>query len=810
MIRVTELRSALRTFRRDPLTSSAAILALALGIGATVTLFSAIDAVLLRPLPVADQERLVILWHSLPAADQPFSEVAYADFQELRRQTRTFEDMAAMNAVTGELSWGTGPDRLRVPGRAVTWSFFETLGVRATLGRTFREADDRPGAPGVVVIGHGFWQGTLGGDPGILGRSVIVDGVPSRVVGVLPPGFEYPRGVQVWTPVAPHVPAAALGRAVRWMVVVGRLRPDADVPQARAEVDVIVAALDAELARMLKLRPETRRTVVTPLVEDLVGRTRPALSVLLAAVALVLLIACADVGGLLLVRGTARQRDTAVRIALGAGRWQILRLHLTESLVLAAAGGALGLLLAAWGVHAIVALGPRDVPRLEQAVLDLRVFAVALAVTGLTALLCGAVPVLQSRRTSLEEALRDGGRGSSEGPGAGRLRGFLVATEVAFALTVLATAALAARSFAHLRGVDLGYDARNLLTLELDGAPEPAQERGAVVRRVLDRIEALPGVQSAAALSLRPLWGTVGLDWLFTLEGQAPEDAARNPIVNLEEVTPGYFRTMGIAVREGRPIDERDAKGAPPVAVVGERLARRCWPGQSAVGKRLKIPYPDTMLHDTWLTVVGVVSDARYRELHTARHDLYLSAMQGTSSLKHLVVRTEGDPAALVPLIRTEVPALGGDLQVNDVQPMAAIVSQALGGPRFGTVLLGVLASVALVLASVGIYGIVAYSVVRRTREIGLRMTLGASRGQVLRLVARETLVPAAVGVGVGLLGAAAAGRGMAGLLFGVAPTDPVTLAVVALLVAAVAVAATCLPALRALRMDPARALRHE
>jgi putative ABC transport system permease protein len=802
-----DLRYALRSLRSRPLLVVVAVMVLALGIGASTAVFSVVDAVLLRPLPFADASRLVVAWQRSPDHSVPFIEVSYADYLDWRQQARAFESMAIIPTVNQGFMLA-GEEPAQVQGRLVSGNFFDVLGARALLGRPLRPDDDRVGAGRVVVLGHGLWQRRFGADRAVVGRKIAVDGTPMELVGVMPPAFRYPPNAQMWTPVVPAIPDVVANRGVYWAIVVGRLASGAGVAQAQVELDGIAA-------RIAKGFPDAAAdaAVVTPLTDEFFGSARPALLVLLAAVLLVLLVACANVSALLLARAADRQREIAVRLALGASRGRLVRQLFCESALIALAGVAGGIVLAQWSLDTLVALVPADVPRLQDAAIDARVLAFTVALAAGAALLAGLAPALLASRPSLTDALEGGARAAGPGSAQRRLQGLLVGAEAAVALVLLAGAGLMAQTFQNLRRMDLGYDPRHVLALEV-AAPhgkyaKPAEWRS-LYETLIDRIDRLPGVEASAGVFLRPLWGQMGNDWLFTVEGQSDADSRRNPHVNLEAVTPGYFDAMRIPLRQGRAFTDRDAEGAPGVAIVSDGFARRYWPGQDPIGKRLKTPLPGSRYDLTWLTVVGVVADARYRELQAARLDLYLSFLQSPYGPKHLVVRTAGDPLAVASSVRAIVRGTDRDLLAEDMTSMEAVVEAALGGPRFGMQLLSAFALTALALAALGTYGVMAFLVGRRTREIGVRMALGARGTDVLNLVMGQGMRPVLAGLAVGMAGSLALGRALSTLLFGVAPHDALTMAGAAAVLAAAAAVACYFPARRAARLDPAAALRRE
>ena len=805
---IQDVRFALRSLLRRPLLFAVAAGALALGIGASTAVFSVVDAVLLRPLPFAEPERLVILWQSIPSRNAPYVAVSYFYFQEMRGRSRSIAGMAAMPNVNSGFTIG-GSEPVRVQGRLVSGNFFDVLGVRPAQGRTLSEEDNKVGVPRVVVLSHGLWQRRFGGDPRLVGRTVEVDGTPMTIVGVMPREFGYPAGADLWTPVVPAIPEEVAKPNVAWAVLVGRLAPGTTLETVRDELD----AINAEQLRIHAPSAPPVKIVVTPLAHEIFGPARRALPLLLGAVLLVLLLACANVAALLLARAATRQREIAVRMALGASRARLVRQLLAESSLIALTGGLAGTVLAVWGLHALIGLVPAEVPRLQDAAIDPRVLAFALAVTAVSALAAGLVPALLASRASLTEDLADGTR--SVGPAAGqvRARAVLVATEAAVALVLLAGAGLLTRTFQNLRGLDLGFDPRHVLAAEMvgpHGKYEKVEERRQLYRTLLERIDALPGVEASALASQRPLMGSEGWDWPYRVEGQSEADGERNPALNLQMVTPGFFRALGMPLRQGRTFDGRDTAGVPTVVVISEALARRAWPGQDPIGKRLQVPLPTAPYTPTWMTVVGVVGEARYRELQMTRLDFYMSYLQSEPAIGQLVVRTAGDPAALAPALRTAVRSVDAQLMLTDVASMTAHVDAALGGARFAMRLLSGFAGAALLLAALGIYGVVAFVVSRRTREVGIRMALGARAADVLRLVLTQGMMPVLIGLAAGLALSLGLGRLSAGLLFEVPPHDPATLATAAAVLTAAALLACALPARRAARIDPAQALRDE
>jgi putative ABC transport system permease protein len=800
-----DLAHALRRLARRKGFTLVAAATLALGIGGSVAIFSVAHAVILRPLPYADPERLVLGWQRDLERGQAFVEMSYPTYRHWRVANAVFDELAGLPSTNQSWTLSGRGEPVALVGRLVTSSFFRVMGIAPALGRVLLPEDDRRGAARVVVLGHACWRDRFGADPSVVGRAIVLDRELFTVVGVMPEGFAYPEDAELWSPLVPGVNELAEQPGVWWMSAIGRLKPAVSLAQARREM-----ASFAERYNLETYKVKGVTAVLTPLADGVFGPTRPALLALLGGTGLVLLVACANVAALQIVQLSERSSEMALRAALGASRGRLARGLLAESLVLGLVGGLLGVAGAAAFVPVLVALSPSDVPRLADAALDREALVVAVALTLLTALATALGPILVLERRSLREALAGGSRVA---PGGSRLRASLVAAEVGLALVVLVGAGLLLRSFAALRDVPLGYDAARVLAVEAgpseDRYPEPERQRQ-YVDALVARLRALPGVESAAAVTLRPLWGTVGMDWPFTLEGQSPKDAERNPLLNFETVTPDYFRTMGIPLRRGRAFDERDRDGQPGVIVVSEAFARRSWPEQDPIGKRLKLPLPPTRYHDAWLSVVGVAGDARYRELQATRFDLYMSYQQSNHRTHHLVLRLRGEPPGLSAAIVREVRAHDPEATAPALVPLTEAVGRALAVPRFAARVFSGFGLVALVLAGLGLYGLVAHSVGRRTREIGLRVTLGARPADIVRLVLREGVAPALVGAALGTLAALAAGRLLSRLLFGVSSGDGVAFASAAALLVAVSLLAAALPARRALAVQPAEALRTE
>jgi len=814
---IKDLLYSFRLLRRSPGFAIAAISTLALAIGASTAVFTVVNAVLLRPLPIDEPDRVVVIWPRERANPTTVGEISHWAFRNWQERTRTFERLAAIGSVNWGFTLREGEQRIRFSKAAVSASFFSLMGTRAALGRTLLPEDDRRGAPAALVMSHGTWIGRFGGDPRIVGRRLLSsDGVAHTVVGVMPADFDYPRGAELWAPVVPELAGIKLGDqgaldapwfGVLW--VMGRLKPGVTIDAARDEVSGFIARNEGRA-----FGPDSE-AVLTPLRDHIFGKSGPALAALAGCVALVLLIACANVAALLIVRAGARSQEFAVRLALGAGRWRILRQMLADALVLSLIGGAAGLVVALWTVKGLVAVAPPDVPRLDAVRFDVRSVAFAWLVCIIAAALAGLGPGLHASRWNLADTLK---AGSARLTRSRSLRRGFVAVQIALGLALLVGAGLVGRSFVNLLRLDLGFQPRHVVTLDVSVPEVPAERYNNFYMRLLERVRAIPHVEAAGAIFLRPLEHTsIGTDASVLLEGQSmdPKDRAaeQNPGVNYETATPGYFRAMGMRLLRGRAFTDADTARAPQVVIVSERLARRLWPGQEPIGKRLLHPNSpeDSQGRRIWSTVVGVVQDARYRGLNDVRYDLYVPFLQQPADLvKHLMVRTSGDPGSVAAAIRAEARRLEPTAMVDRVRTMDEIVGQAVAPWRFSSSTLGILSVLALGLAMLGVYGIVSQSVIERTREIAVRVALGALPRDVVRLVLREGMVMTVIGVLAGLTAAIVVGRVMGALLFGVGPIDPVTFGAMAALLTMVSVAATLIPARRALRIDPASALRQE
>ncbi|HKK27897.1 MAG TPA: ABC transporter permease [Gemmatimonadota bacterium] len=798
-----DLRYAVRQLRRHPGYAAIVAVTLALGIGANTAVFSVVDAVLLRPLPYGNADRLVRLWSAYPSRGEDRGTTSKPDVEDWRAGSRTIESMGAWTAIhaSGLVTMREGtPSELET--EYVTPGFFETLGVPAARGRALRAADhDRGGNDHVVVLSYGAWQRLFGGEEGVIGRTVTLSAKPWTVAGVMPRGFSYPRpGIDAWVPLE-VIPESGIPRLrqVRFLSVVGRLAPGATPASARREMGVIAG-------RLARAYPDADRELtavsVQPLRDQIVGSVRPAMLAILGAVGLVLLIGCVNVAGLALARSEEREREIGIRSALGAPRAAILRQLLVESLVLAGLGGALGLLLGAWGTRAVVALAPSGLPRLGDVTVSGRVLAFAAAVSLVSALASGLLPALRASRTDPAGALGESSRGGTAGRRAGRLRSALLVGEVALVALLAVGAGLLVRSYAAVRSVDPGFDPRGLLTLRVSAQGDDYKT---FLEQALRRVRDVPGVTSAAIGRPLPLGPHTfrGEGITFTIAGRPTPPEGQEPSADLRFVSPGFFRTMGIPLLSGRTFTDGDDADGPPVVVLSRSAARKYWGDRNPVGQRILVGRGSAQ-------VVGVVDDVKQVRLEEeATPAAYVPFAQTGRRGMSFVVRTDA-PAAVVDPIRKAIWSLRPNQPIQDVASMATLVDAATAGRRFSMALLGAFAGLALLLAAVGIYGVVAYTVSRRVREIGIRMALGAGPSAVVRLVVWRSLGLVALGAAAGLAAAALAGGVLGPLLYGVGRLDPWAFGGAAAVLLVVAAAGGALPARRASRVDPLVAIRTE
>lgn len=799
-----DIRFGLRLLTRNPSVTALSTIALALGIGGSTLIFSVVYAVLLKPLPVADPERLVWIWSSIPSRNLPFSFTAYSTFAEWNAGSPSFASMSAYAPASATLLVGNEPERLDV--LRVNASFFPMLGVAPVAGRNFLAEEDRPGAPRVAILSHGLWERRFGSDRTVVGRSIHLDGESVAVAGVLPRGFAFGavesampnRTADVYVPLAHSTAPGTRGAPSPSVGVYGRLKPGVPLERAQAEVDAVSRRLEVDYADLKGTRAQVWR------VRDFAVRdVRLSLLVLFGAVGLVLVIACANVANLLLVRASVREREIALRTALGAGRGRILRQLLTESVLLAVCGGAAGLALAAAGTQLLPRYAPERIPFLKHVTLNGRVVAFALLTTLLTGVLFGLAPALAAFRARLSETLKEGSLAAGESRGRHRFRGAVVVSEVAIAMLLTIGATLTMRTLLRLQATNPGFDAEGVLTASITlpatryATPE---QRFAFYERLLGRIRVTPGVEAASMVSLIPLGGS-NTGRTFVIEGQParrPEDA---PIFWRRVVDPDYFRVMKIPLVRGRVFTPQDA-ASPRVAIINEAMARRSWPGVDPVGKRFGNGR-------SWLTVVGVVGDVKFSSLtKDAELEFYELYRQASIADMILAVRTSTDPQRLGPALRQAVLETDPSQPISRVIPMAHYVSDAVGTPRWSALLLTAFGTTAVLLAAVGIYGVISFSVTRRTREIGIRIALGAAGRDVMRTVVGEAVGLACAGIAIGIGGALALHRVLQGMLFGVSATDPSAYVAVSALLIGIAALAAYVPARRAMRIDPAAALR--
>jgi predicted permease len=811
-----DLRYGARMLMKKPGFTFIAVITLALGIGATTAIFSVINGVLLRPLDYQEPQQIVTL---LAKGRWP---VSPANFLDMRAASHSFVQMAAAEAWGGTLASQDNPEE--VAGLRMGDGLFQLLGVQPLMGRSLESEDFQPGRDHVLVLSHKLWQRAFGGDPGIVGQSLTLSGESYTVVGVMPPQFQFPpfwsTRAEMWAPLDLRNRASVRnGSSLR---VFARLKPGVSLAAAQAEI----SAINAQLAQTYPEENAGLNLRVDPLNDKVVGNVRPALLILSGAVGFVLLIACANVACLLLARAAGRQKEFAVRVALGASRRRVVRQLLTESLLLSLCGAAVGMLLAVWGVDLLKALLAGNstsfsvrLPRLSEIKIDGVVFGFTLAVTIATGMLFGLAPALGASKPDLNEALKEGGRSATGGRR--RLRESLVVAELALALVMLVGAGLLMNSFLKLQAVDPGFTPRNLLTMtvSLAGAPQYAgATREAFYRRLTEQLAALPGVETASAINHLPLAGDV---WgrALTIEGRPLPPPGERDGATWRVSRPDYFRTMGIPLIAGRDFEQRDTADTPGVVILNEAAARRYWPDADPIGKRVTLDDPGSP-SPRWLTVVGVAKNVK-QESWTSEplNEVYMPFQQSAGFYANtarqftsmtVVVRTTVEPGSLAAAAQATVRAIDPSLPVSNVVSMEQVIADALWQPRFNLQLIGVFAGVALLLAGVGLYGVMSYSVAQRTQEVGLRMALGAQSRDVIKLIVGQGMKLVLLGMTLGLVAAAALTRVMTGLLFGVSATDPATFAIVSLILAGVAVGACFVPARRATRVDPMVALRYE
>lgn len=801
-----DLRYGFRSLLRNPGFCAVAILALALGIGPNTAIFTMVNAVLLKPLPVPEPDRVVMIWGTLLKSGFDQLPVSAADYLDWKQQARSFNQMSAAFAMPeyGLNVSGAG-DPERVPAALASKEFLPALGITPIAGRNFLPDEDRPGGRPAVLIGNALWQRRFHSDPAAIGRTLTVDGIPRTIVGVVPHELAEMVAADLWLPTA--IDPNTLERQNHNYGVVARLKPGVTLAQARAEMTGIAQRLE----RAYPASNTGFGITMFPMAEMFTGRIRPVLLILLGAVGLLLLIACANLANLLLARAASREREIAIRGALGAGRRRIVRQLLTESLVLALAGGGLGLVLATWGVRLMRGIVPDMFPMLQHMGVDLRVLAFTLGISVLTGLLFGLVPAWRSSRMDLNTTLKEAAGRSESAGGSNRIHSFLLASEVALAVLLSVSAGLLVRSFARVMGVDPGLRTENILTMSLS-LPQVKYDtpvkRTNFYKNLTERLETLPGVRSAGAVTFLPLRVSilsfrVGVN-SFTIEGRPPVTADRQPQADFRMATPGYFNTMGIALRKGRLFSQHDDLDAKRVVLVNESMVRKHFAHENPLGQRI-------VMGGKPVEIVGVVADAKLYGLDTpVEPAIYVPHMQRPGDSMAVVVRTQGDPATVADSVRREIRKLDPEQPISNVRTMQQVLSDSLMLRRAAMLMITVFASLALTLATVGIYGLTAYSVSRRTHEIGLRVALGASQPQILRLVVGRGLITSLIGAAIGVAAAFQLTRALSGMLYGVTSTDPLVFAGVPLLLVAVSVIASLVPARKAMRVDPLVALRYE
>ena len=800
-----DLKYGLRTLAKSPGFTAVVVVVMALGIGANTAIFSVVNTVLLRPLPYKDSGRLVTIWGKNLPKGYDMDLVSAPDFADWQTQNRVFAEIAGS---TDDMFTLTGAGE---PTAIIAYqfdaNFFHLLGVPPLLGRTFLPEEEPPGKNHVVVLNYNLWQSRFGGDRGIVGKSITLSGTPYTVIGVMPRSFQWPQDVQLWVPINVD-PQWTANRGIRYLRVMGRLKPGVTIKRAEAEMSTIAGRLE----RQFPATNQGQGARIIAVRELISGDIRPALLVLLGAVALVLLIACANVANLLLARASARQKEIAVRTALGASRMRIARQFLTESLLLALMGGVAGLLFADSGARGLVAMFPRtisnlSIPRVDEISIDGRVLAFAVLTSLLGALILGFIPAVQACRLNPNEALKESGRSTGSAQGL-RFRSALVVSEVALSLILLTAAGLLMKSFLRLLNGDLGFRSDHVLTFRIllpEYKYKTDPQRLAFANGVADRIKSLPGVQWVGTVTFLPLcgwWGQRGI----AVEGRQVPPGREQPRAVWSSVNPDYFRAMSISLVRGRFFGEQDNAGATGVAIISDSLARQLWPREDPIGKRITLEGQKQPRE-----IVGVVGDVRQFGLATEpKSEVYQPYAQAPAGLIGFAVRTASVPLSMANAVRREVWAVDKDQAVGYLMSMEQLASESLAPQRVSVLLLGFFAVAALMLAAIGLYGVISYSVTQRTHEIGIRMALGADRGAVTRMVLRQGMALTALGLAIGVGLAVVLTRFMSALLYGVRTTDPITFLLVVVVLAAVAFLASFIPARRATRVDPMEALRYE
>ena len=800
-----DLRYALRRILKSPGFTLVSVMTLALGIGANSAIFSVVNGVLLKPLPFKEPDRLVAIYH---VSEGRRTTISGPNFTDLSRRSETLSDAAAISRYRTILTGQGEPVRLNAAD--VSASFFDLLGVSPQRGRGFRAEENQPGSAKVVVLADSLWRQNFGRDPGIVGKTITLDGVAREVVGIMPPGFSYPTDRVLWTPIE-HTPAFVSEQRGAWyLTVIGRAKAGVPVERVEAEVQTI----GKQLAKQYPDANDGVDLAAVPLHEATVGNIRKAVLVLLGAVGFVLLIGCANVANLLLARAAARETEMAVRTALGAGRGRLIRQLLTESVILSIVGAGFGLLMAVWGVELLVSFQPQGIPRLNDVRVDGTVVAFTLGLAVLTGLIFGLVPAFQSTRTRLASTLKEGGRGALTTRGGTRMRGALVIAEMALAVMLLTGAGLLIRSFVKLASVDPGFHVEQALTFELslpDSRYEQETRQRAFFDELIPRLRSVPGVQNVGAVLSLPLSGS-SLVLTFEVAGRPPVPPAQRPALQVRVATPDYFTTIGIPLEKGRLFNDQDREGTQPVVLLTKAAVRQYFPNEDPIGKRITLGWgrgPGTPRAGG--EVVGVIGDVKDAGLDEADPpQLYLPNRQWPVQGMGVVLKTSIPPASITDAVRREVYAVDGNIPISNLRTLEQIVSRSISQPRFYMTLLAIFAGGALLLAAIGIFGVLSYAVAQRTREIGIRMALGARERTVVGLVVRHAMILACAGVALGVVTAYFLSTTLSTLLYSTTPRDPLTFVSVAGLLLLVALFASYVPARRATRVDPIVALRTE
>jgi putative ABC transport system permease protein len=800
-----DFRYAIRSIIKRPGFTAIAVITLALGIGANTAIFSTVNALLINPLPFPNQDRVVAIWDKEPSRGLDHNEVTMANYLDWRAQNQSFEHLALERWWSTNLTAGDTPER--VQGFLVTANFFDVLGVKPVKGRNFADEENQPGKDKVAIITDSLWQRRFGSDPNIVNKTITTNGIVRTVIGVLPEEFNYPKGAEVYAPIA-LTPELMKSRQNHAFYVIGRLKPGVSVRNAQAEMDTLTARLAAQY-------PETNvglGATVFPIVADTVRQYSTALWVMMGAVGFVLLIACANVANLMLARATGRQKEIALRAALGASRWRIVRQLLVESLIIALIGGTVGVLVGFWGVDLLKASNPGEAaqyaPGWKHLGINFPVLVFTLGISLLSGLIFGLAPAWQASKPDLNDALKEGGRHSSSG--SRRLRSLLVISEVALSLVLLIGAGLMFRSFLAMLKTNPGFNPDGVLTMNLNLPVAKYKDEGARAAFFTDlvqKVKTVPGVQSAAVVNYLPLGGSNSSDG-FLVEGQPEPQPGKENIGRYRVCTPDYFQTMGISILKGRPFTDQDRAGATPVIIVNETLARRYWPNGDALGKRMRFYGP--LEKAPWMEVVGIAQDVKHELNLPVTPDYYIPHAQDAWNSMVLVARTTVEPGSMAGAIRQQVLAIDKDQPVYGVYTMNEVRAISVTLYTFSFAMIAIFATVALVLASIGIYGVMAFAVTQRTQEIGIRMALGARAFDVLKLVVTNGMFLAVIGVTAGLVASFGITRLMSSLLFNVSPTDLLTFALVTAGLLLVALVACYIPARRATKVDPLVALRYE